>query len=312
MEQPLIITACTNRKSAALEERLQASDLPLGSLKEVAGIWNARVKQHHFRLPASELYVGRGAAEAKKATEFCDGQQWFISAGLGLISAMEEVAAYDLTVAGTGPNCLASKIRTPVFRSKDWWSAVSRKRRPARKLSRLIEANPKSLIILGLPSSYLAMVSDDLEELSSAGRRRLRVIGPPEAKVPAALHPYWMPYDERLDGPRSSYRGTRSDFPQRATRHFLEEIWARSKSAGPESHANSVVKLLADLPYPTIPKRQQLDDSELLVVIKKLWGRAEGQSSRMLRILRDEELIACEQGRFKVLFYRAKNQLGIV
>ena len=312
MEQPLIITACTNRKSAAREERLQASDLPLGSLEEVAGTWNTWLKQHHVHLPASELYVGRGAIEAKKAADFCSGQQWFISAGLGLVSAMENVAAYDLTVAGTGSNCVASKVRRPVFRSKDWWSAVSKKRRPARKLSRLIEANPKSLAILALPSNYLAMVADDLKELSSAGFWRLRLIGPPEANIPASLRPYWMPYDDRLDGPRSSCRGTRSDFPQRAMRHFLEEIWARSKLAGPERHANAVEELLADLPYPTIPKRQQLDDSELLVVIKKLWGRTEGQSSRMLRILRDEELIACEQGRFKVLFYRAKEQLGIV
>ena len=312
MGQPLIITACTNRKSATIEERLQASDLPLGSLKEVAGTWNTWLKQHPVRLPASELYVGRGAVEAKKAADFCDGQHWFISAGLGLVSAMENVAAYDLTVAGTGPNCVASKVRRPVFHSKDWWSAISKKRRPARKLSRLIEANPKSLTILALPGSYLTMVADDLKELSSAGFRRLRLIGPPKAKISASLRPYWMPYDNRLDGPKSSCRGTRSDFPQRATRHFLEEIWIRSKSAGPKRHADAVKELLADSPYPTIPQRKQLDDSELLVVIRKLWSRAGGRSSRMLRILRDEELIACEQGRFKILFCRVKEQLGVV
>lgn len=312
MEQPLIITACTNRKSAPLEERLQASDLPIGSLEEVARTWNAWVKQHNFRLPASKLYAGRGAVEAKRAANFCDGQQWFISAGLGLISAGEHVAAYDLTVAGTGSNCIASKVRRSAFRSKDWWSAVARKRRPARKLSRLIAANPKSQIILALPSSYLAMVTDDLYELSSAEFQRLRLIGPPEANIPSFLRPYWMPYDDRLDGPRSSCRGTRSDFPQRAARHFLEEIWARSHTAGPTRHAKFVADLLASFPYPAIPKRRQLDDAELLVVIKKIWDRAEGQSSRMLRILRDEERIACEQGRFKILFYRAKEQLGTI
>lgn len=312
MEPPLLITACTNRKSAPFEERLQASDLPLGSLEEVARTWNAWVKQHEFRLPASELYAGRGAVEAKKGADFCGGQQWFISAGLGLVSAGEHVAAYDLTVSGTGSNSIASKVRRPAFRSRDWWSAVSRKRRPARKLSRLIAGNPKSQVILALPSSYLAMVVDDLKELSTAEFYRLRLMGPPEANVPAFLRPYWMPYDDRLDGPQSSCRGTRSDFPQRAARHFLEEIWSRSNTAGPTRHSKAVEDTLACFRYPVIPTRRQLDDAELLVVIKKIWNRAEGQSSRMLRILRDEERIACEQGRFKNLFYRAKAQLDTI
>ncbi|MER3357834.1 MAG: hypothetical protein RLQ73_28225 [Hoeflea sp. D1-CHI-28] len=228
------------------------------------------------------------------------------------MSAKETVAAYDLTVAGSGSNCIAIKVRGPAFRSKDWWSAVSGKRRPARKLSRLIAANPKSLAILALPGSYLAMVADDLEELSRAELRRLRLVGPPEASVPTSLRPYWMPYDDRLDGPLSLCRGTRSDFPQRAARHFIEEIWTAAKAATATRHAEAVEDLLASLPYPIVPKRRQLDDAELLVVIKEIWTRAEGQSSRMLRILRDEELIACEQGRFKVLFYRVKEQLGIV
>ena len=50
----------------------------------------------------------------------------------------------------------------------------------------------------------------------------------------------------------------------------------------------------------------QLDDDEMKIIIKKLWSRADGQVGRMLRVLRDEEKIACEQGRFATLFREVK------
>ena len=59
---------------------------------------------------------------------------------------------------------------------------------------------------------------------------------------------------------------------------------------------------------PTNAPRTRKSDSEILNLIHRRWRRVEGRSGRMLRLLRDEEMIACEQGRFRRLFLLAASQ----
>ena len=54
------------------------------------------------------------------------------------------------------------------------------------------------------------------------------------------------------------------------------------------------------------PSRKRLSDDEILKVIDAHWDKAKGQSGLMLRVLRDDLNLACEQGRFKHLFHAAK------
>jgi len=279
-------------------------------MARVASIWRTRLKAHRHWLPANDLYNGRGSLEAKRAAEVGNADHWIISAGLGLVRASEEVPAYDLTVSGTGANQIKSKIHHEEFRSASWWNELSKRRRPARTITWLVQANPAAVVVLALPSNYLSMISDDVDRLSNSDRKRIRILGLPKSAVPDGFQPLWLPYDQRLDGPASPIRGTRSDFPQRAARHFLETVWPTAKSRKLGSHIAAVETALADYPLPAVKKRKQLEDPELIQVISSLWERAEGKSSRMLRILRDEEQIACEQNRFKNLFRQVKQQLG--
>lgn len=308
---PILVTSCSSRKSVQHGERLHAADLPNGDLDYVGQVWRAWLKDHHCWLPATDMYCGRGFQEARKASKVASTEHWIVSAGLGLIAEVEQIPAYDLTVSGTGGNQIRKKIERDKFTVQRWWGELVKRRKPHRTLTRLVERNANSTVILAMPTSYLSMVVDDLRELDANGRARLRIIGPPEKAVPSFLRPYWLPYDQRLDGPGSPLPGTRSDFPQRAARHFLETIWPVTESGSVSLHAKAVQDYLASLPYPSTPKRKQLDDQNIILLIRRLWSRAEGKSGRMLRLLRDEEQVACEQGRFKQLFQKAKEQMDL-
>ena len=303
----ILATNCSNRKTIPIEKRLQAAALPKASLKEIGIVWRTWLKEHPYRLPAENLYSGRGTIEAKLAATAANASHWFVSAGLGLVEATEKVPGYDLTVSGNTPNQIQAKIKGSSFNSQAWWGELAKRTRPHRTFARLIENRKAKLVVLALPSNYLRMVLLDLDNLdTSTLKKKVRIIGPPKSAVPPHLQSLWIPYDTRLDGPDSPFPGTRSDFPQRAARHFLESIWSIAPKASAEKHALIVRKALANFSYPIIPKRKQLSDHEILLLIEANWSRAEGKSGRMLRIFRDEEYIACEQSRFKDLFNHVK------
>ena len=117
-----------------------------------------------------------------------------------------------------------------------------------------------------------------------------------------------MPYDDRFDGPKGPRRGTRSDFPQRATRHFVEVILSSAPRANRETHSKLVKDFLEPLPLPKTVARRKLTDKGITEEIQKSWHEASGNSARMLRLFRDEKKIACEQGRFARLFNQVKMQ----
>jgi hypothetical protein len=56
----------------------------------------------------------------------------------------------------------------------------------------------------------------------------------------------------------------------------------------------------------------RVTDEEIVVLIREHWSAAQAQSTRMLRLLRDDLGVACEQGRFSRLFRRVRSQMGFV
>ncbi len=308
----ILITSCSNRKAIPPRNRLQASELPSTSLKTYGEIWRRRLKSQQFFLPARDLYIGRGAKEARKAADTVQAKQWFVSAGLGLVSGDEEVPGYDLTISGNSGNHLKHKIPPKDYDLARWWNEISRRHKPKITIPRLVERNKDALIILAVPRTYYLLIARDLGSLSRESVKNLRLIGVDKSVLPQHLQSLRLPYDARLDGPESRTKGTKSDFPQRAARHFLESIWIKDPDGDAIDHINAVEKNLSKYSYPSVPCRTKLSDQEILALISELWTYADGKSSRMLRILRDEKLIACEQGRFKFLFNSYKEKIGTI
>jgi hypothetical protein len=48
--------------------------------------------------------------------------------------------------------------------------------------------------------------------------------------------------------------------------------------------------------------RQKKTDEEIIVILQTEWNRFDGRSTRLLRFLRDEIMVACEQSRFRDLW----------
>ena len=125
--------------------------------------------------------------------------------------------------------------------------------------------------------------------------------------LPEYLHKNWMPYDDRLDSTGASYKGTQGDFAQRALRHFVNEILSNEPYEDTHSHSTKINALLAPLSKRETPKRQQMTDQEIANTLITYWVLGKGQSSRILRLIRHELGIACEQSRFKKIYHFVKN-----
>lgn len=288
----MIVTACSRRKRAPINPSLHPVNLTPGSLLEVAKQWHALVAAAPKPHRAVTLYGGRGFTDAAWSARISGVPHFVISAGLGLVCPGSKVPAYALTTVGSTIENVLKKC--PVgTRPADWWRTAF----PNNALTKVI-GEAEGRVCLALPRTYLEMILDDLSELDSRARAKVRIFtGAGETLKGSRFSDNVMPYDARLDGPDSSLRGTKSDFASRALRHFtllslgladngLAEDWAR------------VERSLAAMRRPDLPRRERRPDKEIRAALIEAWSSANGNRQRLLRHLRDNLMISCEQSRF--------------
>jgi hypothetical protein len=301
-----LITTCTNRKTGTVPKALMARNLPVLPPAALAKEWVNRLKRSETRVQASELYCGRAFRESEACAAENRADLQIISAGYGLIGAHDLISPYNLTVAVGTVDSLGRGGRQPEGVPPDqWWLRVNAAFGRRYPLSTLVRDAPDRLYVLAVSGPYLELISRDLEALPESLLRRVRIIGP--QLRPLATQARWsavvLGYDDRLDGPDSNCRGTRSDFPQRAARHFLRTVGQRRAHASVEEHRQIIEKALSGWRAPKRIDRPRYTDEELRTVIDRMWKQTGGQVGRGLRLLRDSKKIACEQGRFKRLFW---------
>jgi hypothetical protein len=158
----------------------------------------------------------------------------------------------------------------------------------------------QALLLVALPANYLKMLGGLLKALSALKEGRLRLFtGYEQYEIDPELKPYHMPYDRRLDGGPAP--GTLGDFAQRALRHFVTEVMSVVPTEDAKGHAQRVTLAQAGWERPASKSGIRLNDDELLKTIRTEWDSVQGRSTQLLRKLRDELGIACEQGRFAKL-----------
>jgi hypothetical protein len=309
-----LISSCTNRKKLVPSPELLARNLPSASLAELARDWTRRVNAATRTVRARDLYAGRAFTETVAAAQTARASCYIVSAGLGLIDIEKEVPAYGLTVAGNDPDSILRKVLEGQTKPRDWWAALNAALGHNQPLRNLIEHQTDCLVVIALPSSYMELIADDLGDVAGAAISRIRIIGLPSLRrsIPGAAATAFVPYDERLESAHTGAAGTRSDFPQRAARHFIASILSQTNALTESSaqHAVRVSDFLAKFSRPSIPARERYSDDMIKDVIRAIWDESQGRVTNGLRLLRRKRQIACEQSRFKRLFWEVAAEKG--
>ena len=307
---PSLITNCTSGKRLVTSSDLDASTYRDMSQKQFSRKWLKHLTTSYSpKMPANQLYKGRGIKEIIETTK--PNNFWIVSAGLGLVNSDTHVPGYDLTLSGFSESNIKKKINA--FALTEWWEVIKRGHFSQRKMSDLLERS--KTIVVALPSNYLELVANDLDQLSSRKGIKLRIIGRPNQKLSSNLKKHLIPFDDRIDGVDSPIRGTKSDFYQRAARLFVDRILSEKKTDSINTHVSAVEKLLHGWRTPALIQRQKLKDNEIILLIRQLLLDRSNESNRsgsaFLRIFRDRYQIACEQKRFISLYKKASVEENI-
>jgi hypothetical protein len=315
----VVVTCCTDRKRGKPNQVLQARDLTPGSYRDVAAAWLRRIEASSAENQAKAVYCGRAFSEALAAASHLESPMWIVSAGLGLVRANEPIPTYSLTVSRGAPDSILTKIVEDQPRSRDWWAALVAEGAASRSLHGIVNETANTIVLISLSAAYAKMLENEFEAMAEDQIDRLRIFGLSlDRALPERFHRAVMPYDRRLDGTDSPLPGTLTDFSTRAMRHFAQ--MARTgeiKLEDLREDRTVVLSKLSGWTEPLVPKRIPKSDDEIKDLIIKHWLDVEGQSGRMLRYLRDDLLVACEQGRFRNLFNqvaknRAETQRGLL
>jgi hypothetical protein len=252
---------------------------------------------------ASDLYRGRGFRLALNLAAECESELYIVSAGLGLVGGGVSIPAYGLTLSGTGPENIATRV-TGRFDPSAWWRAIGRG--PfATPLDAIFKPAREGVVVASLSHPYARLVGSALAEIPQGDLVRLRIVGSGLRSVlPEALQPYIMPYDDRV----AEYApGARVDLAQRALVHFVRECLPELPDGDAAAHAIWVAIALGKMTAPATPVRRRSTDAAVLEVIRRHLGSGIGVA-RLLRVLRDQEGLACEQARFARLYRLATSR----
>jgi hypothetical protein len=294
--QTVIVSSCTARKRAAGKVLCLEDAGWDPTLCVAAQQWLAVLSKAETRRPIRELYASRAFAEARKAADAVAAELFVVSAGLGLAHGDERVPAYDATPTQRNGG-LDRLLKRHGASLADWWLALN----AGSPLRQMLQARPRATVLLAVPATYLLMLGRDLLSASEQDRGRLRIFTSPAGRraLPTDLQRLALPYDARLEA-LPGYCGTQSDFCQRALRHFVVSL--RGHEVSLRVGQTLVAAALSTLKPRAIAERARYDDEQIRELIRRNWVANKGHSSRLLRFLRDEAHVACEQSRFAKLW----------
>ena len=296
-----VLAPCASRKFIQPELIATAVALPKGEQAAIETAWRQVSARLPPRMPAYDLYGGRGFGLSREAASHASAELYVISAGLGLVRSDRAVPSYGMTVSARGNQAIARRV-IGRFDPASWWKAVSCGVY-SENLASVVRRH-RGLLLVALTTPYAAMIGGELAALPAEARARMRLFGHGIAAVlPKPLTGSVMPYDARLD---AAVPGTRTDFAQRALRHFCQHV-PLDGSVDASRGAEEGGTLLAGYEAPTAPIRPRRSDEEVVALITGHLHHTAG-IGRILRLVRDSDGVACEQARFSRLYRLAAEQ----
>jgi hypothetical protein len=300
----LLISHCTNKKW--FDPAVEADALTRGPVAKVGRHWVEGLRNAPTAAVAGGLYKGRSHLESRRAALLTTYPHLIVSAGLGLIPAERTVPSYGATLL-KGQDDVLARLDDGT-NPRGWWTWLQANSPFAVSLAEAI-ASSQGPVLLALTKPYLDMIAGELSGLADADRTRLRIFCG-VAIGDAALAEQQMPYDSRLNGPDSDIAGTRSNFAARALHHFCRTVLPAREEESAAVHAQAVRDVLATWQPAKTRRGLSKSDAELRAVLAEHWDAHEGRATRLLRLLRDDLGIACEQARFAQLARSMREERG--
>ncbi|MDQ0996079.1 hypothetical protein QFZ34_001256 [Phyllobacterium ifriqiyense] len=301
-----IITACANSKHHEADFRTKARSLPFGNLSDVSAEWKNRLSLAPKISVAQDLYSGRSFSLAVSAAACVKARLYVVSAGLGFLGSEQPVPAYNLTVSPGSADCVLDHIK-PSVSGADWWQTLI-----DLDDVRATLISTDGLILLAVGLAYLRMLEPILLDLPDETLDRLRIFaGSANTTLPGRLAAQILPYDTRLNGPQSPIRGTMIDFTSRALHHFATTVMTDQPHGGIVSQTKHVERLLMPWSLPNVSSGVRRSDTDIKTLLRQHWDRTGGSTTKLLRVLRDELAVACEQKRFARLAAEVRKEGGL-
>ena len=297
-----VVTICTRRKKSRAPLPATAVSLPKATQEDVQAAWIGRLQTLPPVMRADSYYAGRGFAIARDVAEKLAGKLYVASAGLGLVPGEREVPSYGMTVSGTGPDAISKRVAGQ-FEAATWFAAMLSGSYSDQWTD--VFAQGDGRVLVALTRTYAEMVGEELAALPARMRSRLRIFGSSLDEIlPKSLTQNISPHDDRLD---AVIPGTKADFPQRALLHFVQIVGdARGDCL---SDYALITKSLKRVKAPERPVRPRCSDQELLQLIASHLKEQSG-IARVLRAVRHDSGIACEQSRVTRLYRAAVRQVS--
>lgn len=298
----IIISNCTNRKSSKVVKVQPLSSMyELENADQFLDEWFNIISNTTDVRPAISIYQGRSVSEILRAKRIVDAQIYFLSAGLGVVEENDLIPNYDLTIS-EGNNSLKTLFSKWSIDETVWWKNLYKRTSNEDFLTQSI-----GNIFIALPHNYLKMFLPFLVNLDDQTLRNIRLFLHPISyqQLPEKIKKLYIPYDYRIEN--TDFKGTMVDYCQRCLHHFIKYIFVPDQDL-------TVAKRLVNEYMESLPplkskiQRPKLNDEEISKLILEGWDLCSGQSSKLLRYLRDEKKIACEQSRFKGLWRHIKNE----
>lgn len=303
----LIITNCTSRKrDIGIDPLLPRFD-KTGSMHDALTAWVERVNSSKIVVAPFDLYQGRSISECRLASRRLSAGLYVVSAGLGLVSSNDLIPNYSLTISeGTGSiqSWLALQNSTPA----DWWIQLCQAFGTPNPISKIVSSmSTNDKVLVALPGRYIQMIASDLALIDPKQHLNLRLFTSISGSkvLPDALKSVVMPYDERLEG-IAQHNGTRSDFPQRAMKHFVTHLQAEECPL--EEAKYLVASAMENSQLRVNPTRTKASDDQIAELILGNWKVYGGSATKLLRFLRDDAKVACEQSRFSGIWRKVMAQ----
>jgi hypothetical protein len=160
----IAVTTCTDRKRFPVPSELDASGLRPGPQSTVARTWRKRIRSAPAVGVATDVYCGRSFQEAVLAARAAHADFRIISGGLGLVRGDQAIPSYSLSLVRQSSEFIGAHVLGKSFDAARWWGEIQCTT-GAAPLAELLRDSPNAIVVVGISSSYLPLIGEDLISL---------------------------------------------------------------------------------------------------------------------------------------------------